>query len=321
MVDAAGLPTVPKTWCWAGLSELAEIQLGQRRAPEYAKEATFPYVRAANITWRGLELSDVKSMGFADPKPLFLQTGDVLLNEASGSASEVGKPAIWRGEIKNCCFQATVLRVRSASSTVSGSWLYAVFLRDATSGKFAAMAPGVGILHLTAERMRNWAVPLAPTDEQHELTEIVERSLERIYRLEDIFDELTTGADHADASILSKAFRGALVPQAANEEPAGARVEEIQHEKSGPVEVLKKRRRPSKSAAVKRPSSHTGTETTSLAEILRVEGRLSPDALFRTSGYKDPDLFYAALRQAIEIERTINEQRDTDGNPTLIAVP
>lgn len=219
-IDSSQLPELPEGWCWTGLSEIAEIQLGQRRAPEYAEEAAFPYVRAANITWRGLDLSDVKSMGFADPKPLFLQPGDVLLSEASGSAREVGKPAMWRGEIKDCCFQATVLRVRPASSLVIGAWLYTAFLRDAVLGKFAAMAPGVGILHLTADRMRAWPMPLAPLDEQRELTQTIERSLERIYRLEDNVAELSSCLVRSNASILAKAFRGELVPQDPADEPA-----------------------------------------------------------------------------------------------------
>jgi type I restriction enzyme, S subunit len=33
--------------------------------------------------------------------------------EASGSASEVGKPALWNDELPVCCFQNTLLRLRS----------------------------------------------------------------------------------------------------------------------------------------------------------------------------------------------------------------
>lgn len=227
-VDATGLPQLPEGWCWAGLSEIAEIQLGQRRAPEYADETTYPYVRAANITWRGLDLSDVKSMGFADPRPLFLKPGDVLLNEASGSSSEVGKPAIWRGEIADCCFQATVLRVRSFSDDLHGNWLHLAFLRDALIGKFAEMAPGMGIVHLTAERMRNWPIPLAPCAEQARLVEIVLSCLQRSYHTEDMLADLRSDPAQADAAILAKAFRGELAPRDPTDETASALLERVQ---------------------------------------------------------------------------------------------
>jgi type I restriction enzyme S subunit len=63
-----------------------------------------PYVRAANITWDGWNLSDVKRMNFdeRDFKRFKLQPGDVLINEGSGSAGEVGKPAIWLISYEEC---------------------------------------------------------------------------------------------------------------------------------------------------------------------------------------------------------------------------
>ena len=64
------------------------------------------YMRAANVTWGGLDLSDVKEMDFtpAEYETYGLLTGDILLSEASGTADEVGKPAVWNGEVDGCCF-------------------------------------------------------------------------------------------------------------------------------------------------------------------------------------------------------------------------
>ncbi|WP_437306239.1 hypothetical protein [Sorangium sp. So ce388] len=245
-VDASDLPELPEGWCWAGLSEVAEIQLGQRRAPEYVGEAKFPYIRAANITWRGLDLSDVQTMGFAEPERLFLRPGDVLLNEASGSPTEVGKPAIWRGELRDCCFQATVLRIRSWSDELIGEWLYTAFLRDAILGNFVAMAPGVGILHLTAERMRNWPVPLAPSTEQRRLTEVVQALLVRFHKVSEILASLERCVTRCDASILAKAFRGELVPQDPNDEPASALLERLRAEATTNGQPTNGARRPRK---------------------------------------------------------------------------
>jgi hypothetical protein len=177
-VDATGLAGLPANWAWASVEDVAELQLGQQRAPMHANaDETLPYVRAANITWNGLDLSDVNRMGFPNPERYFLRHGDVLLSEASGSASEVGKPAIWRNEIPNCCYQKTLLRARPRSSEVSSEWLHAAFLADAVLGRFARMAPGVGILHLTAERMLGWPMPVAPVDEQRVIVEQVRAAL------------------------------------------------------------------------------------------------------------------------------------------------
>jgi len=79
------------------LDEIADVRLGRQRSPKnHTGSRMRPYLRAANVTWSGLELSDVKEMNFteAESETYELRPGDVLVAEASGSASEVGKPAI-----------------------------------------------------------------------------------------------------------------------------------------------------------------------------------------------------------------------------------
>ncbi len=222
-VDASGLPELPKGWCWASVDDLSELQLGQQRAPVHAAaKETHPYVRTANITWRGLDLSDVKRMGFPDLERYLLRPGDVLLSEASGSPTEVGKPAIWRGEIPGCCYQKTLLRARPVSGSVSSEWLYLSFLADALLGRFARMAPGVGILHLTADRMLSWPVAIAPNEEQPRLLEVTVAALAAADQQEGPMNEVLARVDGLERAILAKSFRGKLVLQDPADEPAEA---------------------------------------------------------------------------------------------------
>jgi type I restriction enzyme S subunit len=142
-----------------------------------------PYLRAANVTWDGLALDDVKEMNFspAEVATFRLTPGDILLAEASGSASEVGKPAVWRGEIADCCFQNTLLRVRTRH--VRSHYLLWFFKWLALSGQFARGARGVGIHHLGAKALSDWTVPVAPVDEQERI----------IGRIEELFSRLDAG--------------------------------------------------------------------------------------------------------------------------------
>lgn len=219
-VDATDLPALPDGWCWASLSEVTTLQLGQRRAPEFKDEATYPYVRAANITWDGLDLADLKTMGFEKPETMFLEPGDVLLNEASGSPGEVGKAAVWGGEIPQCCYQATVLRLRPVHAGIDGRFLRLALLGDALLGRFVALAPGVGILHLTAERMRAWPVPLAPRGEQIALVARVEEGLAQVRRQATTLGESAHEITALDAAVLAAAFRGELLDRDAGD-PSG----------------------------------------------------------------------------------------------------
>jgi type I restriction enzyme, S subunit len=222
-VDATGLPHLPEGWCWASVDDISELQLGQQRAPIHtAAEKTHPYVRAANITWDGLDLSDIKRMGFPDPARYRLKPGDVLLNEASGSPSEVGKPAIWRGEIPDCCYQKTLLRVRPISCSVPSEWIHLAFLADARLGRFARMAPGVGILHLTADRMLSWPIALSPTLEQKEILRLAGDALAKLKELTMTLGRVSSNLTSVDRAILTTAFRGELVGQDSNGKAAAA---------------------------------------------------------------------------------------------------
>ena len=107
---------LPPGWASPTISEVGEVRLGRQRSPKHqAGDYQTKYIRAANIRWHGLDLSDVLEMNFRpeELKIYRLEPGDVLLSEASGSASEVGKAAVWQGELEDCCFQNTVIRFRS----------------------------------------------------------------------------------------------------------------------------------------------------------------------------------------------------------------
>ena len=204
---------------WAGteanwrplpLREVADVQLGQQRAPVHAADANpIPYVRAANITWRGLDLSDVKSMGFPNPARYRLAYGDILLAEASGSANEVGKPAVWRDEIPGACYQKTLIRVRCRTELLNYEFAYYFFLQTALSGQFAKLAPGVGILHLTAERMLVWPTAAPPLPVQGLIVTEIHRRLSIVRKVE---AEVDANLKHAQAlrqAVLKHCFASA----------------------------------------------------------------------------------------------------------------
>jgi type I restriction enzyme S subunit len=135
-----------------------------------------PYVRAANVGWGGLLLDDVKSMNFTDTEMEVyrLEAGDLLLNEASGSQKEVGKPAIWGGEIDGCAFQNTLLRVRPRGA--DPRYLLHYFRSQAEHGRFAAESRGVGIHHLGREALATWMVPLPPIEEQRRIAAVLDHA-------------------------------------------------------------------------------------------------------------------------------------------------
>ena len=157
------------------LDEIAEVKLGRQRSPkDHRGEQMRPYVRAANVGWTGWKLDDVKTMNFTDAEmeTYRLQPGDLLLGEASGSATEVGKPALWQGEIEDCAFQNTLIRVRPRDA--DPRYLLHYFGHCAATGAFARAARGVGIFHLGRTALAEWRVPLPSIDQQRRIATVLD---------------------------------------------------------------------------------------------------------------------------------------------------
>ena len=213
-----------------------------------------PYMRAANVRWEGLDLSDVKEMDFtpAEFETYQLLPGDILLAEASGSADEVGKPAVWNGEVDGCCFQNTLIRVRTEAHLVP--FLYYHLLSDARSGALGRAARGVGIHHLGAQRAETWVVGIPPLAEQRRIVAEVERRLSVVQQAEAAVEASLQRAERLRQSILKRAFSGQLLPQDPEDEPASILLERIRAQREAEQAAA--------SASKKRPARRRRTKAT-----------------------------------------------------------
>ncbi len=200
-------------WALARLSDIAEVRLGRQRSPKRSIGPNLrPYMRAANVTWKGISLHNVKEMDFtpAEFETYRLRRGDLLLSEASGSASEVGKPAVWQDQVSGCCFQNTLIRVRASGDLVP--FLHLHFYKDAVTGAFADASRGVGIHHLGASALNEWRVHLPPLEEQHRIVEAIESQFTRLDDAVATLERVQRNLKRYRASVLKAAVEGRLVP-------------------------------------------------------------------------------------------------------------
>ena len=220
-------------WTDKRIEDVAKVFLGRQRSP-VNHEGPFMrrYVRAANVTWSGWDLSDVKEMNFdADDFERYrLQKNDILLNEGSGSADEVGKPAIWNEEIPDCCFQNTLICVRP--ETVDAKFMFLVLLHAALTKRFVDSTRGVNIHHIGKQNMARFPVAVPNADEQTEIVRRVETLFAFADRLEARLAQAQTAATRLTPALLAKAFRGELVPQDPNDEPAAELLRRLQAERA-----------------------------------------------------------------------------------------
>ena len=235
--EIAHLEALPNGWLWLTAESVGIVQLGRQRSPKNrSKDYPTKYIRAANITEQGLDLDDILDMNF-DPNELStyrLEKGDLVLSEASGSAAQVGKPAIWDDQIPNCCFQNTVIRHQPYCRDHAAYllWLYRFFY---VSGKFARVAGGVGINHLSAYKFAQIALPLCALAEQQKIVCLLEERFAAIEQQERGIDSALKQAETLRQAILKKAFSGQLVAQDPHDEPASILLDRIRAEREAAV--------------------------------------------------------------------------------------
>ncbi|MEU3702750.1 restriction endonuclease subunit S [Streptomyces anulatus] len=225
---------LPSGWARSTLQDFSEVRLGRQRSPKNHNGSNMrPYLRAANVGWQGLLLNDVKFMNFTENEvdTYRLQRGDIVLSEASGSAGEVGKPALWNDEIDDCCFQNTLIRVRTHYA--NPRFLLHYLRYEALRGAFAQDSRGVGIHHIGSARLAQWKIDLPPLAEQQRIVEALEDHLSRLDFVESSLRNVTARLSTLRDKITGIATTGGVVA----ENRAAAKIHEVGID-DGPLPLL-----------------------------------------------------------------------------------
>lgn len=210
------LPPLPEGWHWSTVVEEGKVQLGRMLSQERHQGPNMrAYLRVANVLDDAIDYSDVKRMDF--PPDEFtryrLHPGDILLNEGQ-SPELLGRPAMYRGEMADVCFQKTLLRFQ-AGDRVDPEYALLVFLHYLYAGRFrreSRITTGIG--HLTGVRFAAMEFPVAPLNEQRRIVREVRAQLSAADDYAKQFSRLAMEANRLRASLLADAFSGRLVPQA-----------------------------------------------------------------------------------------------------------
>jgi restriction endonuclease S subunit len=318
--DAAcfGAYRFPSCWGVVRLQEIADVDGGVTKDTKKQNplDEELPYLRVANVQRGFLDLSEVKTIRVPSQRieDLLLKPGDILFNEG-GDLDKLGRGWVWSGEIERCTFQNHVFRVRLHDATFEPkffSWYgnsrgFDYFVQ---SGKQTTNLASINKTLLSALPV---VVPSA--DEQREIVRRVEGLFDYADRLEARYQAARAQVERLTPSLLAKAFRGELVPQDPDDEPASVLLERIRAERaSAAAQPKQSRRRPTMEQKVttrKIPAGSAG-----IIHVLREAGReLSAKDLFAAAGYPpdaDPEkveAFFVAVRDALKQGQITRERR------------
>ena len=158
-----------------------------------------------------------------------LKIGDIIM----GRRGEMARCALI-GEKENGWFCGTgSLYFRPNQKKVNPQYLYWVLSNSNTKAYLENEAKGSTMSNLNLNIVRNIPLPLPSLEEQIQIVKKVEDLFAFADKLEARYMKAKTLLDKLPQSILAKAFRGELVPQDPNEEPASVLLERIRKEKEG----------------------------------------------------------------------------------------
>jgi type I restriction enzyme S subunit len=303
--------TLPEGWVWATVGDLGEVRLGRQRSPEHQYgEHMREYLRVANVFEDRIDTSNLLRMNFTpqEYEVYRLEAGDILLNEGQ-SPELVGRPAMFRNEVRGACFQNTLIRFR-AYSGVSPGFALLVFRHYLHSGRFRQIARGsTNIAHLGAARFAELDFPLPPLAEQERIVVEAERVLSEIDGTAEMIAAALGRISNLRFGLLRSAFSGELLPQEPSDTATALLLARIQEERSHAIVVAKQLRQTRARSRMK----NRKVARRPLIEVLDENGgRLPAEELLRRSGIGEDLIedFFEELRREHNAGR-IQEDRSS----------
>ncbi|WP_437570155.1 restriction endonuclease subunit S [Sorangium sp. So ce542] len=226
-VGASDLPELPEGWAWASVEELAtKVVDGVHKKPIYT-DSGIPFLTVKNLTaGPSISFEDVNHVSLSDHKEFIKRTdperGDILISKDG----TLGVTRLIRTDIAFSIFVSLAL-VKPVLRNM-GEYLELAFLSPYFQERFKRTGSGLQHIHLVDLRMA--ALPLAPIAEHNEIVRRCTRLMAGVQSLEELHLDTSRRASELDNAILAKAFRGELVPQDANDEPASVLLERLRAE-------------------------------------------------------------------------------------------
>ncbi|WP_215751628.1 restriction endonuclease subunit S [Gluconobacter sp. P5E10] len=232
------LGRVPKHWQVAPLKRGYTVRLGKMLQTELKSvdDVKCNYLRAANIQWSGVDISDVRSMWLSpwERNQLRLQKGDLLVSEGG----DVGRSAIWEDELHECYFQNSINRVRSREYNHT-KFLYYCISTIKSKGYIDIICNKSTISHFTAEKLSEIPVVFPPLEEQTAIAAFLDRETGTIDALIAEQEKLLTLLAEKRQATISHAVTRGLNPNAPMKDSGIAWLGEVpEHWEIVPIKYL-----------------------------------------------------------------------------------
>lgn len=264
--DTENLPQLPEGWVWAKLEQLTTIGTGVtplKSKSEYYTNGSIPWVTsgALNEEFVGEASHYITELAVQECRLKLYPIGTLLVamygeGKTRGKCSELTIAATINQAIAALVFYNSALKVKNYIKSYLLS-SYEDMRRQAAGG----VQP-----NLNLQIIGNLDIPLPPFSEQIFINDKLENSIDLIENQSSSLKASLTLLNTQKRNILTAAFKGKLVPQAPNDEPAQVLLERIQQQRE--AEALVKKSSTKKRSTSKKTKKEVGMSQ-SILEILQ----------------------------------------------------
>jgi type I restriction enzyme, S subunit len=218
--DTTTLPELPDRWCWASVDEISPGDAPSVYGiilPGDDVPGGVPYVRPVDMRTDGtMDIASLKRTSAeiaTQYERARLRTGDVVLS----IVGTIGKVIVVPPELDGGNITQSSARIRPPE-TMSSEYLSHALLSPQLVNQYDSLRFGNAVQRLNVEDVRALAIPLGPEAEQIEVVRRLKSALAA--QPNSTMTAVAKRLAELNSAILAKAFRGELVPQDPNDEPA-----------------------------------------------------------------------------------------------------
>lgn len=269
-----------------------------------------PCLRTSNVRWLRFDTEGIKRIASGlslEYSRTILQGGEVLVNVRG----TLGGVAVVSTNMVGWNVSREVAVVPVDATKASPDFLALWIASDSSQRWLSKVEKGVAYVGINIEDLRALPVELPSLQEQTEIVRRVESLFAYADRLEARYASARAQTERLTPALLAKAFRGELVPQDPNDEPASVLLQRIRASREAAPAKLKSHKGASHLKKTQKSEvimlNRKDIPDTHLTAILKERGPLSAETLWSASQL-DIDNFYDQLKDE-EARGLLKEQR------------
>ena len=159
------------------LSDIAAITGGLTKNSRRDKlELRKPYLRVANVFFASIDTTEILDIGLTkeEYEKTLLRNGDLLFVEGNGSPDQIGRVAIWNGEIKDCVHQNHLIKARFDLKRMNPVFAMYYFISERGRNQIKKRAVSTsGLYTLSVSKIADFEIPNPPMELQQQFAAFV----------------------------------------------------------------------------------------------------------------------------------------------------